>query len=146
MKTKVFSFILTVFVLGIFSSCEGPMGPMGPEGPGVGSWDVFDLEVINGHWVRDKEAGVFYYVFEDSRITPFIADKGLVHVELFDSGAYYPLPLTEYFYDGGYLAETINFSYGAGWIRFTIGANDLFDEAQEGFQPPSHLFKVTLLW
>lgn len=144
MKTRSFAFFVMTIFLGLFTSCEGPMGPEGPEG--VGSWDVFEMKVVQGDWIRDVENGVFYYVFEDRRLDEFTVNNGLVHVELVDGGGFYPLPLTEYFYSDGYFAETISFSYGTGWIRFAIGANDLFDEAGEQYQPATHLFKVTLLW
>lgn len=144
MRIKFISLLIIVFCMGLFSSCEGPMGPEGPSG--VGNWNVFEKRVQKSDWIKDSQNGVFYCIFEDGRIDPFAVTDGIITVELKDGGAYYPLPLTEYFYDGGYFAETINYSYGPGWIRFTIGANDLFDEAQPGYKPEAHLFKITVLW
>ncbi|MDD2438063.1 MAG: hypothetical protein PHF73_07155, partial [Massilibacteroides sp.] len=141
MKTKFLSFFTGVCLSLLFFSCEGPMGPEGPSG--VATWDVFEMTIKEGHWERDVEQGVFYYIFEDSRFDSFVVENGLVQVELKDGDGYYPLPLTEYFYLNDYLAETISYSYGKGWIRFTIGANDLFDTAGADYQPPTHLFKVS---
>lgn len=144
MKIKIAILFVLIGLSGLFASCEGPMGPEGPAG--VASWDVFEMKVKQGDWRRDKEKGVFFYRFEDRRLDKFTVENGLVHVELLDGGAYYPLPLTEYIYDAGYFAETISFVYGVGWIEFMIGASDLFDNVDDSAQPSDHLFKVSLLW
>ncbi len=144
MKTKIWSVLIMFVAIGLFSSCEGPMGPEGPSG--VGDWEILEKKVSEGEWIRDRDNGVFYYVLRDNRIDESFVTEGIVNVELIDGGAFYPLPLTEYFYNNGYFAETISYSYGPGWIRFSIGANDLFDEAGDNYQPMTHYFKITLLW
>lgn len=141
MRVRIQILLMMIGLTVAFSSCEGPMGPEGPAG--FDKLEVFEMTVEQGHWVRDKEQGVFYYVFEDRRLNRSVVEDGLVHVELID-GAYFPLPLTEYFYADGYIAETISYSYGVGWIQFTIGSDNMFDNEDDFYQPLKHRFKVTL--
>lgn len=147
MKTKILALIVTTFMIGLFSSCEGPMGPQGPAGPpGVNDWKYLNFTVKPDQWIRDRELGIFYYEKEDGGINSNFVDEGIVQVAILQGGTYFPLSQTEYFHDGDYLAETIRYSYGVGWIRIILGGSDLFDGAGENYQPQELTFKVTMLW
>lgn len=150
MKTKILSFILTIFVVGFFSSCEGPMGPMGPEGPaGAETWDVFEMTVEGQDWQWDKDQELFYFYFDESAISKFIAEKGSVQVAINFEKTYHPLPYVRNLYDpekNQFVTETVSYEYGAGWIRFNFSANDLFDNLPINYKPGTHVFKVTLHW
>ena len=145
MKTKILSFLMISFLIGLFTSCEGPMGPEGPAGEGI-TWRVFPMTVKGDHWQWDADREAYYYFFEESQISKFVATDGLVQVAIEDGDAYYPLPYTRHLYDNDFITETVSYEYGPGWIRFNFSASDLFDNTPNNYKPGTHTFKVTLLW
>lgn len=147
MKTKIISLIIIAFVVGMFSSCEGPMGPEGPQGPpGMNDWTYLNKTVKSSQWKWDDELGVFYFTLEDNAINSNFVEEGMLQVAVLHEGTYFPLSLTEHFWDGDFLTETIRYTYGVGWIRFIIGADDLFEAAGPDYKPGDYTFKVTMVW
>ncbi|MDD4515533.1 hypothetical protein [Massilibacteroides sp.] len=143
MKAKILPLLIITLLITLFSSCEGRDGI-----DGVGSWDVFEIKIEGRQWEWDPERELFYFYYEDPGITSFIATDGLVQAAIRYDDTYFPLPYTRHLYDGGYLTETVNYEYGAGWIRFNFSASDLFDTVDDyqNYQPGTHFIKVTLLW
>ncbi len=129
----------------VFSSCTKDGDDVYIDNPT--QWTVKDFPVEQNMWKWDSADECYYYETNYSALTNDIAEDGAVLVSAFMT-TFRPLPFTHYFYDenGGYLAETINYEYWAGGIRFNVTALDLFDNTPATYLPPKYLFKVTLIY
>lgn len=120
------------------------------ENPAIETqWDVRDFVVRDNMWLWDPVDECYYCEFTHNQLTDFVAEDGVVSVSAFIDGTFRPLAFTTYFYDtqSHFVSETINFEYGARFIRFNVTASDLFDNVNVNtFRPGTYTFKTTLIW
>ncbi|QIK59089.1 hypothetical protein G7050_04230 [Dysgonomonas sp. HDW5A] len=112
-------------------------------------WDVRDFVVRENMWLWDPVDECYYCEFTHNQLTNFVAENGAVTASTLIDATFRPLAFTTYFWDekSHYVSETINFEYGANFIRFNITASDLFDNVNVNtFKPGEYIFKTTLIW
>lgn len=105
-----------------------------------------DFTVVGGDWAWDSSDYSFYYSFDYSEISSNVVNNGTVQVTALIGGSYRALPYTRYFIENGKeYAETINFEYNTGYIRFNVVALDAFETALQNYKPETFKFRVTII-
>jgi hypothetical protein len=150
MKMKLGNFLKIAFILcGITLLASSCTEDKYYTDPSIETqWEITEFTINKGDWKWDENDASYYYDFDYKELTPFIAEKGAVLASTLIDGTYRPLAYTTYFINekGQYCAETINYEYGAGFVRFNISTLDLFENTKINFQPNTFKFKVTLIW
>ena len=127
--------LLLLAVPFILLACEGPEGP-----PGPGTWDVYDVEINPGDWIRDNSRSFFYFPFQDDYLSSVIYNDGIVLAYLEMDGKYQTLlPYTRYF-EGW--SELMDFEFYTGGITFFSTPSD-FDTRD---RPARAVIRIVYLW
>ncbi|GAB6010510.1 hypothetical protein [Viscerimonas tarda] len=114
-------------------------------------WDKRTIVVTPQQWLWDSEQECYFYSERVPWLDSFIASDGIVIALINNSGTYKPLPFTANYYEpanpGGYFySETIDYEYGASYIRFNVKESLLFSDTDQYYVPGTYEFQLRLIW
>lgn len=150
---KFFIYFAVAFMALTAVSCQGERGPMGPQGPaGSANISTVDLKVNAADWQWDSNGKYFYAQFPVNQITEEIYDYGTIACYReynYGTKNAYQISLPEVKHietevDGApyYYQQTIDYSFGVGFVEIVLTISDYFYETS----PEAMNFRLNLMW